>query len=42
MLNIKLTDEGTKETLSHFLKKASKKVIHNSVKDGTDRFGYRP
>ncbi len=42
MLNIKLTDMGIKETLSHFLKKTSDKVIHNNDKGSSDRFGFRP
>ncbi len=42
MLNIKLTDEGIKETLSHFLKRTSDKVFHNNHKGSSDRFGYRP
>jgi len=42
MLNIKLTDLGIKETLSHFLAKPVKKVIHINDKGLKDRFSYRP
>lgn len=42
MLNIKLTDAGIKETLSHFLKKAQGKVLHINDKPLKERFSYRP